>query len=272
MIKALFFDLDGTLLTREKRISPKTRAALAACAEQDYRLFVATARPPLLGRMLGWGADTLELFAGGSYYNGGCMQIGGCKEYIPVLESIVQQAIDLVCEDDKLNIALQLEDEKHAFRFPLDDMGYQSWGVSADETLTLGQSCTLKTIKILVFYANLIDSATPINETIVAKLRAACAGNAQFYLTDHGKCAQIMGKSVNKFRSIERIRAHLGLAKDEIAVFGDDVNDMEMLAEYPYSVAMGNAQAQVKTAAQYVTADNDSDGIFEAIHHILKLL
>ena len=272
MIKALFFDLDGTLLDSEKRISPKTRKALVQCVERGYQLFVATARPPLLGRMLAWDEDTLALFAGGSYYNGGCVQTGRRKEYIAVSESIVRQAIRSVHAYGGLNIALQLEDEKHAFRFPLDDRGYKSWGINADEALTLDQGRALKTIKILVFYSNLVDSATPICGVLAAALRAACEGNAQFYLTDHGKCAQIMGKAVNKFRSIEKIRTQLGLAKEEIAVFGDDVNDMEMLSEYPFSVAMGNAQAQVKAAARYVTADNDSDGIHEAIHHILKLL
>jgi len=272
LIKALFFDLDGTLLTREKKIPQKTRATLEACAAKGYQLFVATARPPLLGHMLSWDENTLALFTGGSYYNGGCIQIGEHKEYIAISEHIIRKAIDCVSDDESLNIALQLEDEKHALRFPLDDKGYQSWGVNADEILSLDQGRALRTIKILMFYENLVDSVTPIHGGLVSALRAACAGNAQFYLTDHGRCVQIMGKSVNKCRSIENIRTRLGLGKNEIAVFGDDVNDMEMLSEYPFSVAMGNAQAQVKAAANYSTADNDSEGIHEAICHILKLL
>ena len=63
-----------------------------------------------------------------------------------------------------------------------------------------------------------------------------------------------------------------GYKKNEIAVFGDDFNDIEMLSEYPFSVAMGNAEAQVKAVAKYVTLDNDSDGIYEAIYNILKLM
>ena len=272
MIKALFFDLDGTLLNSEKKISRKTRIALEKCVEKGYKLFIVTARPPLLERMLSWDDDTLSLFAGGSYYNGGCIKTGEQKSYISVADDIVYKAIAGVQNYDNLNIALQLEDEKHAFRFPLDDKGYKSWGVTADEALTLNQGCAFKTIKILIFYSNLIDSVYPIDETLVNELRDMCANNAQFYLTDKGRCVQIMGKSVNKMRSVEKIREQFGFEKDEIAVFGDDVNDIEMLSEYPFSVAMGNSEPRVKTVAKYITSDNDSDGIHEAICNTLGLV
>ena len=57
---------------------------------------------------------------------------------------------------------------------------------------------------------------------------------------------------------------------DEVAVFGDDVNDLEMIAFYPRSVAMGNAVEQVKQAAGYVTKTNDEGGIAHALEQILS--
>jgi len=81
-----------------------------------------------------------------------------------------------------------------------------------------------------------------------------------------------MSKSVNKLNSIEKIREMLGLKKDEIAVFGDDVNDIEMLSEYTYSVAMGNAEQHIKDRAKYVTLDNNNDGIQYAIRTILQII
>lgn len=76
MIQALFFDLDGTLLNSEKKLTGRTLSALNACRERGIRLFVATARPPILGRMLGWTEKEQELFDGGIYCNGGCEVIG----------------------------------------------------------------------------------------------------------------------------------------------------------------------------------------------------
>ena len=273
-----FFDLDGTLLDSKRRMSDKTKITLKNCAEKGYKLFIVTARPPLLTRMVSWAEEETEkenilsLFVGGSYYNGGCIKIDEHKEYIFISAESVENIINSVQKHSKINIALQLEDEKHAFRFPLDDKGYKSWGITAEEAISLNQAKELKTVKILIFYSNLIDSVSPINESLVTELKTICENNAHFYLTDKGTCVQIMGKSVSKALSIEKIRKQYGFEKDEIAVFGDDINDMEMLAGYPFSVAMGNAEMQVKNIARYITFDNDNDGIYEAIHNILKLL
>ena len=59
MIRGLFFDLDGTLLNGQKCLSPANAAALQACRAKGLQLFLATARPPLLERMLGWGPAVL---------------------------------------------------------------------------------------------------------------------------------------------------------------------------------------------------------------------
>jgi len=57
MIKALIFDIDGTLLNGENKMSPKTKETLIECAKKGYKLFFATARPPLLDRMVSWNDD-----------------------------------------------------------------------------------------------------------------------------------------------------------------------------------------------------------------------
>ena len=270
-IKALFFDLDGTLLNSKREITYKTRITLEKCKKNNIKLFIATARPPLLDKMLSWDAETLALFDGGSYYNGGCIIIDGSKTYFPIDDEIVQKSIQHVCQYDSLNIALQLEHDKHAFRYPLEESGYRSWGVSAQSALNLSQAQGLQTVKIVIFFSNLIDSVTPIDQGLVKALEALCHDSAQFYLTDKGTCVQIMARTVNKLSSIEKIRSRLGLEKNEIAVFGDDVNDIEMLEEYENSVAMGNADEIVKTKASCITLDNDNDGVHHAICNILEL-
>lgn len=54
MIRALFLDLDGTLLTSGKAISAENRTALAQCRANGIQVFPATARSPMLDRMPGW--------------------------------------------------------------------------------------------------------------------------------------------------------------------------------------------------------------------------
>ena len=261
MIKALFFDLDGTLLNSRKEISPVTRMTLMGCKEKGIKLFIATARPPFLNRMGILDDEVLSLFDGGSYYNGGCIVIGEKKTYTAISDDIVQETIECVCRESSANIALQLEKEKHAFRFPLEDKGYLTWGVSAQEAMSLNQIKGMKTVKILIFYSNLVDSVTPIETELVEALEGLCTGTAQFYLTDKGKCVQIMAKDVNKASSIEKIRDFLGFDKGEIVVFGDDANDIEMLRECGIGVAVANAINEAKAVADHICDSNDNDGV-----------
>ena len=59
----------------------------------------------------------------------------------------------------------------------------------------------------------------------------------------------------------------LSLDWGEIMAFGDGENDVDMLRRAGVGVAMGNAEAAVKAAADYVTADVDQDGIYRALEH-----
>jgi Cof subfamily protein (haloacid dehalogenase superfamily) len=262
MIKALFFDLDGTLLNTKKQITPNTRSVLEKCKDKGIKLYIATARPPLLDKMQpSLDSNTLSLFGGGSYYNGGCVIVGDNKYYISISDDIVRKTIHHVFQYDALNIALQLENEKHAFRFPLEEKGYRSWGVHANEALSINQAENMQTVKILIFHSNLIDSTTPINMSLVDLLKNQCLGTAQFYLTDKGTSIQIMAHSVNKWSSIEKICTVMGYGINEIAVFGDDANDVEMLRECGIGVAVANATDEVKAVANYVCDTNDNDGV-----------
>ena len=50
--------------------------------------------------------------------------------------------------------------------------------------------------------------------------------------------------------------------------FGDGINDIEMLTYAALGVAMGNARAELKEIAQYVTTDIEDDGIYNALIHL----
>ena len=272
MIKALFFDLDGTLLTKEKRVSALSEQTLKKCKQKGIKLFIATARPPLLKNMLSWSDEFFSLFEGGSYYNGGCVVANGAKEYITVLPDLVDDVVAHIEKQELLNVSLQLEDEKHAFRFPLDDGAYKAWGILPSEAMKLSVRHSMKTVKIIIFYANLIDSVTMLDNDFVLSIKELCENRAQFYLTDSGKSIQIMGAGVNKLQSIKRICTMYEYESDEVAVFGDDVNDIEMLSAFEHSIAMGNAEEQIKNIAKFTTLDNNSEGITYAITNILHLV
>ena len=272
MIRALFFDLDGTLLNSQKKLSPAVYGALKGCRERGIGLFVATARPPLLDRQLNWTRRESELFAGGSFLNGACEVIAGRTDYHPLSQMVVAHCVAQVSGYPGLNIALQMEGECHAFNHPPADWACPAWGFRREDALPITPDCAVRTVKILIYYENIVDSVTQIPGDLAEALRTFCAGRAQFYLTDGGKVIQITDIQATKYRGVERLRTALGLNRGEVAVFGDDMNDLEMLAGYPNSVAMGNACVEARSAARLVTGCNDGSGITDALERLLHIL
>jgi HAD-superfamily hydrolase, subfamily IIB len=77
----------------------------------------------------------------------------------------------------------------------------------------------------------------------------------------------ILPKNVSKALGIEKMLEILGLSRMEAIAFGDEENDLEMFKAVDYSVAMGNANSELKKIASFVTSDVDDDGIYKACIH-----
>ena len=183
---------------------------------------------------------------------------------------VVRGAVALVNGFDGLNIALQMTEEEQAFRLPLTDYAFGKWGLKPEEAKPVDETCLARTVKILIFYENLIDSVTLLPQALIDGLNRLCAGRARMYVTDGGMVVQIGSAEASKFAGVERVRRALALTRDEVAVFGDDVNDLEMLRGYRHSVAMGNAAPDVQDAAEWVTDDCESDGIANGIEWLME--
>lgn len=272
MIKAVFFDLDRTLLNSKKKIPDSAKAALAECKRKGIKLFVATARPPILDKMLGWDDEEFSLFDGGIYCNGGCVKIAADISYTYILPNIVLYCVEAVKKYERLNIALQMKNEKHAFNHPLDDFAYDVWGIKKADTVKITSDCAAQTVKILIYYENMVDIVTKLPLELIDDLQKYCSENANFSLTDGGKIIQISAKQATKYNAAEKIRTYLGFEKREIAVFGDDMNDFEMITGYENSVAMGNSDERIKTAAAFITKNNDDGGIAYALRELLNII
>jgi Cof subfamily protein (haloacid dehalogenase superfamily) len=75
----------------------------------------------------------------------------------------------------------------------------------------------------------------------------------------------------NKGVAVQNMASLMNVPMSEVAVIGDNYNDLAMFAQSDFAIAMGNAPDDVKKKARFVTATNDADGLAEAIHrYILK--
>jgi len=77
-------------------------------------------------------------------------------------------------------------------------------------------------------------------------------------------------KQANKGVALQKLLDHYGIKRNEILVFGDYLNDIEMLNMTPNSVAMGNAHPEIKAIASMVTESNDNFGVERVLKRLLK--
>lgn len=83
---------------------------------------------------------------------------------------------------------------------------------------------------------------------------------------------EINPAGVNKAAALNKVCDWLDLKMDEVMAVGDSMNDIAMIHEAGFGVAMGNAQDKVKEEADWVTLTNDEHGVAHAIEKVLKNL
>ena len=272
MIKALFFDLDGTLLDSNKKIQQSSIKAIKKCREKGIKIFISTARSPMLDKMLGWDKDIFALFDGGVYCNGAIIQTGLLTRYNYIDADTMEKCCCTADSFPDVHYALHLTDDNHALNHYLPDNMLIPWGLDREDILPLDKNSMASAVKMIIYYSYLVDSDNALPQELYEKIRDSYSDNVNVYLQDKGKTIQLAAKGISKYSSIVNVCAAYGFEKDEVVVFGDDVNDMEMLTGFPNSIAMGNTDETVKQAAAFSTLSNDTDGISYALEKILKII
>ena len=77
---------------------------------------------------------------------------------------------------------------------------------------------------------------------------------------------EITNQNVNKWSAIEYLLDKLQIQKEEVIAIGDNVNDKEMIENAGLGVVMGNSNPKMKEIANEIVADNNSEGVLEALN------
>lgn len=270
MIKAIFFDLDGTLLDSNKRISKSSVEYLNKCKEKNIKLFIATARLPDCTDRLNFSDEEKELFDGGVFCNGAVVIVGDKSFCHCIDHNVVSSIINAVKKYPDLFLAVQKKGNVHAFNKPLPDDERTLWGISKENCFSTENCSIVDVITIMIFDGGYYTELKKLSDEVINNVSKTCGKDAGFYLTDEGKVIQISGCGISKYQGVEEIRKTLMYDKSECVVFGDDYNDVEMLSNYENSYAMGNSPKEIKNVSAYITDDNDSDGIANALKRFVK--
>lgn len=269
-IRLVALDLDGTLMPQSQIISPRTRAAVARAQEHGLEIVCTTGRalsemgcvfeqlPPMRYACCCTGAYVTDLRTGENISSTPLSAQQGREIYAALREynCLIHYFSDGAVRNDRQTQARFLPHYPAALRALLEQTHVCEEDLDAYVAAYSGPVDKL--------YVNFLDAS----ERDAAFQRVQDMG---YYVTDAGFVDfEIMHSGVDKATALSALAAHLGVSGEQVCAIGDSGNDVPMLRWAGLGVAMGNAAPGVQAEADYVTADNEHDGVADVLDRLLN--
>ncbi|HEX2944371.1 MAG TPA: HAD family hydrolase [Clostridia bacterium] len=255
MIRMLAVDLDETLLRSDKTISAYTQEVLNKACAEGIRIVFATARPyRVVGQYLKQVQCAAVICHNGAVTFADGQKTGKCYG-IPIVEAA-----------GILRILQERHPEKR-LSVEINDRIYANFDVTAVWGKTKEDIEVLKASTVRTDFHDLPDmDADKVLVEICSdkeheEVKSLLPPDLYTLLSDNGKLCVIMNKKATKFNAIRCMAEQWGIPVSDIAAFGDDYNDIEMIRQCGIGVAMGNAVDEALAAADAVTDTNNNDGV-----------
>lgn len=267
-IKLIALDLDGTLLTSDKKISDRNLAALKAAQAKGVKVVLTTGRPlkamEFFLHELGTDGHVDEYTI---TFNGGLVQ----RNTGDILDKTVFAYDDVARifeEADKLGLPLDAISEGHVYQIQSDQESlYAQFNPFLEfESIAFDDLSSQQTYNkcVTAFAQEPLDAA-------IAKISPELFDQYEIFKSRE-LLLEWSPKNVHKATGLEKLIAHLGLDRSQVMACGDEANDLTMIEWAGLGVAMQNAVPAVKAAANLVTPmTNDEDAVAWAIEeYVLK--
>jgi hypothetical protein len=268
--RLIVLDVDGTLVDRERRVSPDTLRALAAAQARGIRVTLATGR--MYASALPY-AQRIKADAPLILCNGARIQdpVGGAILYSSHLPR-AQAARGLrLAQQFDVHANLYLGESIYIER--LSEVSRESARKDGVEQVPVGDLVRFlegqaeDPVKIL-----LIGPGERL-EALAAAYRAGGSGaeDLPHLVRSEATYLEIQSRDVTKGAGLIRVCKVLAIPPSAAMAFGDNLNDVEMIQAAGLGVAMGNAHADLKRAARVVAPSNDEDGVAAVLwSHVLS--
>lgn len=272
-IRLLALDVDGTLAVRGHQVSPATRDALHAVTKAGIVLAIATGRRYRTTRAV---IDALELPLAAVCLGGALVKqhdhqtlhretfeaslhrqiVGEIRRAGQTV--IIQQDADIHGHRDVIvDDAVVWNDRTRAYFDNSQPFAHSGDAAAEDHALAFS------------LWGDRKDMAQ-LQQRVQRGFSLRCAtvlvpdpdGSDQAYL-------EILPAAVDKWTGLTRLAAHLGLPLHAICAVGDAANDLPMIRQAAWGVAMGNASQEVQAAAHWVTGRHDEDGLVAVVERLL---
>jgi Cof subfamily protein (haloacid dehalogenase superfamily) len=254
-------DLDGTLLDREGRMSDRTRAAIGRARQAGAMVVLATGRMlrsarPHAERL---GLDTPLVCYQGAWIHDPTTGEDWLHEVMP--EAGTRAAISW-CREQGVAVNGYVRDQLYIERVSAESELYcRIAGVEARVSDPLEACLTHPATKLVaIAEPGTIDRLMPI---------ALERFGAELYVTRSiPEFLEFANPNISKGRALHELARRLDIPRQAIVAFGDGLNDLEMLREAGWGVAMGQAPLALREAADEVTAPVEADGVAAVLERL----
>lgn len=265
MYKMIVTDLDGTLLNKNKNVSDKSKKYLKELKDKGYIICVDT------GRTLGRAKYALGGFDYVNYI------IGNNGTYI----------YDVSNDKSLYKSTIKNEDVKELFVKYLNE--YEIFEINSYENILSYRSRTRNIEPYVEKIDNKDEYFNKINEVYNVTISFKNKSMVNVFLEDLNKNYKDIGsfimedsfsnkkwiilinKNDNKFNGICILKYKIGINNNDIIGFGDGLNDVVMIENVGFGVAMKNALNELKNIADDITVDdNNNDGVVNYLKNIIE--
>ena len=269
--KLLVLDVDGTLLTSQAQISPRTHAALDRAREAGVAITLATGRrlatvrPQLadlgitLPVILQSGAQIVDLAGGEVLYRNPLPR----DEVATAVRLTVAEGLQPILYENSALV-------QHLLTGPAayDSPAMRRYAMARPDLVRRLSYDDLAQVEDPLELAT-IDDLSKVTPLAGRSTLAHCRTLISYSAALDSYFLEVFHITCSKGEALRHLTGHLGLAMSDVVAVGDNYNDREMLEVAGLGVAMANAEPEILAVADRVTGSNDEDGIATLVDELL---
>lgn len=269
MIKFIGTDLDGTLLNSYSKISAKNAQAIRDAVDSGIDFAICSGRT--LHSVNKFFENDLKVAGYRVVLNGAVVVDPNNRRIIdqPMDKEVIQEILKRA-EFSRFKVVLDglndiyVYDPNHSWTTYFEGMDRHHkkarsiedlMKINQDEQIDIYKVCFSCPPKQLASLQKKLESFTALPVTI--------SRSGSYYF-------EINGQDVTKLSALQKISEYSEIPMAEFMCFGDYGNDLDMIKEVGYGVAMDNAIESVKKVAWQTTDNNNHDGVAKMIHRVLN--
>ena len=257
--KLIIVDLDGTALHDHIELNPETKEALIACMEAGHTVAIATGRPKRGSQKF---YQELGLSTPSINFNGSYIHHPGDENFKEIIAEIpistIVEIFSSEINDYLLNAICEYKD--HLYVMKEGEM-LQSWFYSDQcETVQFGPFQEILDNNPSGF---ILHAKPGYEQKVMDYLRANYSDivTCRQWAGEYENIIEVFKSDSNKGTALAQLAEYLGFEPEDIIVFGDGDNDIEMFQYAGTSVAMENALEELKAVSTAITKANDQGGV-----------